>query len=123
MSPDATVAESPTSYSPGRIVTGHMSIKQAILGIDRAVEQSLGGRDDYRSKREAGRRERYERTIQRANEVAGKEAAEELTAWIETEIREKERLPDAEAVGAKGAEICRDSGHEVSAESLTPSKS
>ncbi|MFC4549443.1 MULTISPECIES: hypothetical protein [Halorussus] len=100
-----------------------MSLKEAILGIDRAVEQSLGDREDYRSKQEAGRRERYERTIERVNEVAGKEAAEELTAWIETEIREEGRLPDAEAVGAKGAEICRDGGHEVSAESLTPSNS
>ena len=95
-----------------------MSVDESILAIDRAVEQSLGDRDVYESEQDEGRRKEYERTIERAGEVGGKDEAERLTTWLENEIRDEQRLPDGEEVRRKGADICSESGGSVSAESL-----
>ena len=116
---DARRTRLPTSYSPAATVDSGMSTSEAILTIDRAVEQSLGGREVYESERDEGHREVYERTIERVGEVGGKDEAERLTTWLENEIRDERRLPDGEEVREKGAEICGEGGGSVSAESLT----
>jgi hypothetical protein len=95
-----------------------MSVDEAILTIDRAVEQSLGDREAYESEQDEGYREVYERTIGRVSEVGGKDEAEQLTTWLENEIRDESRLPDGEEVREKGAEICSEGGGSISSESL-----
>ena len=95
-----------------------MSTNDAILAIDRAVEQSLGDREVYESERDEGHREVYERAIERVSEVGGKNEAERLSTWIETQIRDERRLPDGEEVREKGAEICNENGGSISAEAL-----
>lgn len=95
-----------------------MSADESILAIDRAVEESLGDREVYESEQDEGRRERYQRTIEKVSEVAGKDEAEQLTTWLENEIRDERRLPDDEEVRQKGADICSENGGSVSPESL-----
>lgn len=95
-----------------------MSVRDAILSIDRAVEQSLGDREPYESKQDEGRRDVYEQAIERVSEVGGTDKAEHLTTWIEGEIRDEGRLPDEDEVQQKAAEFCSESDSSVSADDI-----
>ncbi|WP_435179496.1 hypothetical protein [Halorussus sp. AFM4] len=93
-----------------------MSIRQSMRDIDRAVEDAIGSRERYESDEEGrSRRRAYEKSIEAVAERAGKTEAERLATWIETTIRDSERLPSSERVRKEGAEICRDAGRSVSA--------
>ncbi|MFC7080682.1 hypothetical protein [Halorussus caseinilyticus] len=92
-----------------------MSIKQSMRDIDRAVEDTVGTHEQYEAKKEGRSRRRvYEKSIEEVRKTAGKTEAERLAMWIETTIREEEKLPSGKQVRKKGAEICRDVGEAVS---------
>ena len=92
-----------------------MSIKQSMRDIDRAVEDAVGSHERYEAEKEGrSRRRAYEKSIEAVAELAGKTEAERLATWIETTIRDKEKLPSSRRVRKEGAEICRDAGHSVS---------
>ncbi len=111
----ATKPPSPTSYTHVNAVTGTMSIKQSMRDIDRAVEDTVGTHEQYEAKKEGRSRRRvYEKSIEEVRKTAGKTEAERLAMWIETTIREEEKLPSGKQVRKKGAEICRDVGEAVS---------
>lgn len=89
--------------------------KELVREIDETVEETfdLATRADAKRK-EGSRRDAYEKGIRAVRDVAGNDAARELAAWIQDEIREHERFPSARDVRQQGAKICRDRGHEVS---------
>lgn len=76
-------------------------------------EFDLGTREAAKRK-EGSRRNAYQKGIREVQDVAGKDAARELTEWIQGEIRTANRFPTARSVRKRGATICRDRGHEVS---------
>lgn len=65
-------------------------------------------------KKEGSRRDAYEKGLREVRRIAGNEQARELAERIRTDIRTNERFPSARRVRNWGAEICRESGHEVS---------
>lgn len=65
-------------------------------------------------RREGSRRNSYEKALAAVQETAGTEPARRLAGWIQTEIRRTEEFPSARDVRQRGAEICRENGHEVS---------
>lgn len=62
------------------------------------------------------KRSDYERSIREVRNTAGFEAAGELAAWIESEIRSYERFPPGRRVRTHGALICRRYGETLSDE-------
>lgn len=92
-----------------------MSIKQSMQDIDRAVEDVIGTHEKYEAKKDGrSRRRAYEKSIEEVRKTAGKTEAERLATWIETTIRDEQKLPSSRKVRKKGAEICRDVGESVS---------
>lgn len=65
-------------------------------------------------KKEGSRRNAYEKGIREVRRIAGDAQARELAERIQADIRTNERFPSARRVRRWGAEICRESGHEVS---------
>ena len=91
-------------------------LTRELLGeIDDATKETfdLGSRRQAK-KKEGLRRNAYEKGLREVQRIAGKPQARELAAWIEGEIRAKERFPSARSVRKRGAKICRESGHEIS---------
>lgn len=73
----------------------------------------LGSRN--KAKEKAGsRRKAYEKGLKEVRQKAGDEEAERLADWIVEEMRTEQRYPSARNVRQKGAELCRQSGHEIS---------
>lgn len=90
-------------------------VRDRVREIDRVVQDVFDVADRQQAKETAGsRRKAYRKGIQEVRDIAGKPQAEELAAWIEHEIRSRERFPSAREVRKQGAEIVRQSGHEVS---------
>lgn len=89
--------------------------KELVREIDSTVEETfdLATRADAKRK-EGARRDAYVKGIKAVRDVAGNDAARELAAWIQDEIRKKERFPSARDVRQQGADICRNRGHDVS---------
>ncbi|WP_135829116.1 hypothetical protein [Halorussus halobius] len=92
-----------------------MGVEQSMRTVDRAVEESIGKRQQYRND-DSGRSQRrtYEKSLEAVDDLAGEAAAQRLASWIAETIREKEKLPPSRRVRKKGAEICRDAGYSVS---------
>ena len=64
--------------------------------------------------KEGSRRDAYGEGIREVRRIAGNEAVRELAERIRADVRTDERSPSARRVRQWGAEICRESGHEVS---------
>lgn len=91
-----------------------MSIRPLLKDIDAAVEESIGQHEQYEAKKDGrSRRSGYEKAIREVDSIAGRAQAEQLAEWIQSEIREKEKLPTARRVRQRGADVCRDAGHSV----------
>lgn len=91
-----------------------MSIRPLLKDIDAAVEESIGQHEQYEAKKDGkSRRSGYEKAIREVDRIAGRAQAEQLAEWVQSEIREEEKLPTARRVRQRGADICRDSGHSV----------
>ena len=91
-----------------------MSVRQLLKDIDAAVEESLGQHDQYEAAKDGkSRRSGYEKAIREVDRIAGRAEATQLAEWIESEIRETEKLPTARRVRQRGADLCRDAGHSV----------
>jgi hypothetical protein len=90
--------------------------KEMLAQIDQTTQDEfdLGTRAAAKRK-EGSRRNAYEKGIREVQNIAGKDAARELTEWIENEIRTSGRFPTARSVRKRGAKICRDREHEISA--------
>ena len=93
-----------------------MSVTQSMKHIDRTVEKVLGTRERYEAKQKGRSRRRvYEKSIEEVRDVAGTTEAKQLAQWIENRVRDEKELPSGRQVRRKGAEICRDAGHPISA--------
>jgi hypothetical protein len=66
-------------------------------------------------RREGSRRNSYEKALEEVKTRAGKPGARALAEWIQSEIRDTEEFPSGRAVRKRGARLCRENGHEVSA--------
>lgn len=92
--------------------------RDRVREIDEAVMDVFDVSTRQQAKKKAGsRRNAYEKGISEVRDIAGKPAAEKLAEWIEDEIRVRVRFPTAREVRKHGAEICRQSGHEISTDS------
>lgn len=90
-------------------------VRDRVREIDKVVQEVFDVASRQQAKKKAGsRRKAYEKGIREVRDIAGKPQAEKLAEWIEDEIRSRERFPSAREVRKQGAEICRQSGHEVS---------
>lgn len=90
-------------------------VKDQVREIDAAIQDVFDVADRQQAKQKAGsRRKAYEKGIEEVRDVAGKREAETLAEWIQSEIRSRERFPTAREVRQEGADICRQSGYEVS---------
>ncbi|WP_158057310.1 hypothetical protein [Halorussus halophilus] len=92
-----------------------MGVQGALRRIDDAVEESLDARERY-EERQTGKSRRtvYEKSIREVQRIAGETAGQQLGTWIASRIREDGRLPSGKATRKRGADICRENGHEVS---------
>jgi len=90
-------------------------VTERLAEIDQTTQEvfDLATRADAR-RREGSRRNAYQKGIRAVRDTAGSDAARELTEWIQTEIRTKEQFPSARSVRKRGAQICREYGHEIS---------
>ncbi|XVH31291.1 hypothetical protein ACNS7O_12975 [Haloferacaceae archaeon DSL9] len=88
---------------------------ELLAEIDRTTKETfdLATRDAAKRK-EGSRRNAYQKGIREVRNVAGKDAARELSEWIQEAIRTAERFPSARSVRKRGAAICRERDHEVS---------
>lgn len=90
-------------------------VRDRVREIDAVVQEVFDVASRRQSEEKAGsRRKAYSKGIEEVRDIAGKPQAEELAEWIEREIRTRERFPSAREVRQQGAEICRESGHEIS---------
>ena len=91
-------------------------LSEELLGdIDEtAVEVFELGRRRQAKRKGKSRRKAYAKGIEEVRDIAGKEAARELAARIEADMRANERFPSARQVRQWGAELCRERGHSVS---------
>lgn len=89
--------------------------EELLQSIDDATREAfdVGSRRQARQK-EGSRRDAYERGLREVRRIAGNSQARDLAERIRDDIRTNERLPSARRVRKWGAEICRESGHEVS---------
>lgn len=88
---------------------------ERVREIDEVVRDVFDVASREQAKEKAGsRRKAYRKGIEEVKDVAGKREAEALAEWIESEIRSRERFPSAREVRKEGADICRQSGYEVS---------
>jgi hypothetical protein len=89
--------------------------KELLAEIDRTTQEEfdLGTREAAKRK-EGSRRNAYQKGIREVRDVADKDAARELTDWIQDEIRTKNRFPTARNVRKRGAKSCRERDHEIS---------
>ena len=91
-----------------------MSVRPLLKEIDAAVEESVGRHEQYEAEKEGkSRRSGYEKAIREVDRIAGRAEATQLAEWLESEIREKGKLPTARRVRQRGADLCRDAGHSV----------
>ena len=92
-----------------------MDVTQRLRALDDVVDEVLDRHEAHhdRTKGES-RRRAYEKSLREVERIAGQEAATALAEWIETEIREKRRLPTTRRIRKRGATICRRNGHPVS---------
>ncbi len=83
--------------------------------IDETTQEvfDLATRADAK-RREGSRRNSYQKALEEVKDIAGRGGARALADWIQDEIRENERFPNARDVRQRGAELCRENGHEVS---------
>ena len=83
--------------------------------IDQTTQEvfDLATRADAK-RREGSRRNSYQKALKEVNNIAGQSAARALADWIQAEIRQNERFPNARDVRQRGAQLCRENGHEVS---------
>lgn len=92
-----------------------MVVDDSLQEIDDVVEDVFDLRTRHQAKQKAGsRRNVYEKSIREVRNVAGNEEATVLAEWIKDRIRTKETFPSGRDVRQRGAEICRENGHEVS---------
>lgn len=92
-----------------------MDVSDQLRGIDAVAVEVMDLRSRNHAKRTAGSRRRgYEKALREVRTVAGRQAADELAAWIESEIRRKRAMPPAREVRQQGARICRAYGYPVS---------
>lgn len=94
-------------------------MSELIDGLVRDIDETVMDTFDLRTRsrakeKEGSRRKAYRKGIREVRDVAGNDEARELAARIQTDIRENERFPSGRTVRQWGAEICRESGHEVS---------
>lgn len=92
-----------------------MSVAEEMSEIEVTIEQTL----DVARKRDAKKKAKsrlnvYRKALKEVQRIAGNGPMRELADWIRGEIRETESPPSGRAVRQAGAEICRDSGEEVS---------
>ena len=89
--------------------------RDRVRKIDAVAQDVFDVASRQQAKEKAGsRRKAYKKGIEEVKDVAGKREAETLAEWIESEIRSRERFPTAREVRKQGADICRQSGYEVS---------
>ena len=89
---------------------------QELLGqIDETVQDvfDLGTRREAQ-RREGSRRNVYEKALKETADIAGDPAATALAQWIQDEIEQRETFPSGRTVRKRGAEVCRENGHQVS---------
>lgn len=55
----------------------------------------------------------YEKTLRTVEKTAERNAMRDLSAWIQSEIRERGELPSGEEVRKEGGRICEEMGYEV----------
>ncbi|MFC6940692.1 hypothetical protein ACFQE8_12070 [Salinirubellus sp. GCM10025818] len=91
-----------------------MTVREALQAIDESVKDAfdLGTRRQAKQK-EGSRRNVYEKSLREVQQVAGDEEMEALKRWIIQSIREDERFPSGRETRKRGAQICRDSGHNI----------
>lgn len=92
-----------------------MSVEEEMTEIESTVEEVI----DVARKRDADRKATsrmrvYRKALGEVQRVAGNGPMRTLGDWIRRRIRETETFPSGRAVRKKGAEICRNSGNEVS---------
>lgn len=92
-----------------------MSVNEEMSEIEATIEERI----DIARKRDADRKAKsrkktYRKALQEVQRVAGDSQMRTLADWIREEIRETESFPSGRAVRKKGADICRQSGNEVS---------
>lgn len=90
-------------------------IQELLSQIDETVQDvfDLGTRREAQ-RREGSRRTVYEKALRETAAVAGDPAATALAQWIQGEIRDREAFPAGRSVRKRGAELCRENGHEIS---------
>lgn len=90
-------------------------VKDMLAEIDRTTKEEFDLASRRAAERKEGsRRNAYRKGIREVRDIAGKDAARELTEWIQEEIRTNQRLPSARTVRKQGAKICREYGKDVS---------
>lgn len=90
-------------------------IEELLSQIDATVQEVFDlGTQREAQRREGSRRTVYEKALRETAEIAGEPAATALAQWIQEQIRERERFPDGRRVRKRGAELCRENGHQVS---------
>lgn len=91
-----------------------MTARELLEEIDEAAADALDLRTRRHARRRAGsRRTGYVKSLQAAESIGGRDAAEALADWIKEELGRRQRFPSGRDVRQRGAEICREQGHEV----------
>lgn len=87
-----------------------MDVETAIREIDEAIHKHLGGTDE-------AFRESLRRALSAVDDAAGGAAVEDLTRFVDGHVREHEERPDPVAVDERAAEIVREHGEDLPADS------
>ncbi len=92
-----------------------MSVKEEMREIEATIEESIDvARKRDAAKKAKSRKKAYEKALREVQRIAGDGQMRTLADWIRGEIRETESFPSGRTVRQKGADICRQSGNEVS---------